>query len=138
MRACLWSRVNSKKVDDKPIFFSDLLMINLLAVDDNPTCRGEINNQMKHRLRWECMGNYALDRYLNSHQMQDDLWSRTWDAQCMCTICVQFYGQVTDFFSQWSWWKSSKKELTVNPIWQYIALLLIFKTLIVFLIENDI
>ena len=63
MHACLWSRVNSKEVDDKPIFFSDLLMINLLAVDDKPTCRGEINDQMKHRLRCECMGNYALDAW---------------------------------------------------------------------------
>ena len=37
MHACLWTRVNSKEVDDKPIFFSDLLMINLIAVDDEPT-----------------------------------------------------------------------------------------------------
>ena len=63
MHACLWSRVISKEVDDKPMFFSDLLLINLLAVDDKPTCRGEINDQMKHRLRCECMGNYALDAW---------------------------------------------------------------------------
>ena len=25
-------------------------------------------------------------RCLNWHQMQNDLWSRTWDAQCVCSI----------------------------------------------------
>ena len=36
------------------------VMINLL-VDDKPTCHDEINDQMKHRLKCEVMGNYALD-----------------------------------------------------------------------------
>ena len=37
-------------------------MLNLL-VDDKPTCQAEINDQMKLRLRCECMENYALDAW---------------------------------------------------------------------------
>ena len=36
MQAYIWSRLNSKEVDDKPISFSYLLMINLFTVDDKP------------------------------------------------------------------------------------------------------
>jgi len=84
MQACIWSRVNSKEVDDKRIFFSAFWYCRKRCWNLTYLPR---SNQWSDVTRAKMLvyGELSI-RCLNWHQIQNNLWSRTWDAQCMCTI----------------------------------------------------